>query len=113
MRPNVFTKSKVSLGGEDTCDSENGSFKKSLSKGLLDVSEDAEYLKSIGASLIQQRQDKQDAIDRKLKTAVKEPNWAYTIHELINGSSSTTGAKEILLSVCDGYFLKNPNKTYT
>ena len=82
-------------------------------KGLLDTSEDAEYLKSIGASLVQQRQDKQDAIDRKLKTAVKEPNWAYTIHELINGSSSTTGAKEILLSVCDGHFLKNPNKTYT
>ena len=42
-----------------------------------------------------------------------EPNWAYTIHELINGSASTTGAKEILLSVCDGYFLKHPTKTYT
>ena len=82
-------------------------------KGLLDISEDAEYLKSIGASLVQQRQDKQDAIDRKLKTSVKEPNWAYTINELIHGSKSTTGAKTILLSVCDGHFLKNPNKTYT
>lgn len=41
-----------------------------------------------------------------------EPNWAYTIHELINGSSSTLGAKQILLSVADGYFLKHPTKTY-
>jgi hypothetical protein len=40
------------------------------------------------------------------------PNWTYTIHELINGSASTTGAKQILLSVCDGYFLKHPTKTY-
>jgi len=82
-------------------------------KGLLDTSEDEEYLQSIGASLVQQKQDKQDAIDRKLKTAVKEPNWAYTINELIHGSKSTTGAKTILLSVCDGHFLKNPNKIYT
>jgi hypothetical protein len=41
-----------------------------------------------------------------------EPNWAYTIHELINGSTSTLGAKQILLSVADGYFLKHPTKTY-
>ena len=52
--------------------------------------------------------------DEKLKFEGKklEPNWAYTIHELINGSSSTLGAKQILLSVCDGYFLKHPTKTY-
>ena len=50
--------------------------------------------------------------DKLIYTDVEEPNWAYTIHELINGSSSTTGAKEILLSVCDGYFLKHPTKTY-
>ena len=57
--------------------------------------------------------DKEQAVRQKLATAVKEPNWAYTIHELINGSASTTGAKEILLSVADGYFLKNPNRSYT
>ena len=51
--------------------------------------------------------------DEKLKfTREIEPNWAYTIHELINGSSSTLGAKQILLSVADGYFLKHPTKTY-
>jgi hypothetical protein len=51
--------------------------------------------------------------DEKLEfTREIEPNWAYTIHELINGSSSTLGAKQILLSVADGYFLKHPTKTY-
>ena len=59
------------------------------------------------------RSDAEKRLDDKLiYTDVEEPNWAYTIHELINGSSSTTGAKEILLSVCDGYFLKHPTKTY-
>ena len=79
-------------------------------KGLLDVTD--ENIPT-GASLIQQRMDKEQAVRQKLATAVKEPNWAYTIHELINGSASTTGAKEILLSVADGYFLKNPNRSYT
>ena len=79
-------------------------------KGLLDVTD--ENIPT-GASLIQQRMDKEQAVRQKLATAVKEPNWAYTIHELINGSASTTRAKEILLSVADGYFLKNPNRSYT
>jgi hypothetical protein len=59
------------------------------------------------------RSDAEKRLDDKLiYTDVEEPNWAYTIHELINGSASTTGAKQILLSVCDGYFLKHPTKTY-
>ena len=90
-------------------------------KGLLDTSElDKDYSAEEGknyeyVSDVERRMLEAESLDRavKLKTAVKEPNWAYTIHELINGSSSTTGAKEILLSVCDGHFLKNPNKTYT
>ena len=44
---------------------------------------------------------------------IAKPTWAYTIHELIHGSPSTTGAKQILLSVCDGYFLKHPTKDYS
>ena len=43
---------------------------------------------------------------------IQEPNWAITIFELTNGSASTYGAKQILLSVCDGYFMKHPTKTY-
>jgi hypothetical protein len=59
------------------------------------------------------RSDAEKRLDDKLVYKdVEEPNWGYTIHELINGSSSTTGAKQILLSVCDGYFLKHPTKTY-
>ena len=34
------------------------------------------------------------------------------IFELIGGSQKNWGAKQILLSVCDGYFLKHPTKTY-
>jgi len=34
------------------------------------------------------------------------------IFELIGGSQKNWGAKQILLSVCDGYFLKHPAKTY-
>ena len=34
------------------------------------------------------------------------------IFELIGGSQKNWGAKQILLSVCDGYFVKHPNKTY-
>ena len=41
-----------------------------------------------------------------------KPNWAITIFELTTGSASTYGAKQILLSVCDGYFVKHPTKTY-
>ena len=41
-----------------------------------------------------------------------KPNWAITIFELTTGSASTYGAKQILLSVCDGYFVKHPTKTF-
>jgi len=34
------------------------------------------------------------------------------IFELIGGSKKSFGAKQILLSVCDGYFMKHPTKTY-
>jgi len=34
------------------------------------------------------------------------------IFELIGGSEKAFGAKQILLSVADGYFLRHPNKTY-
>jgi hypothetical protein len=34
------------------------------------------------------------------------------IFELIGGSQKNWGAKQILLSVCDGYFVKHPTKTY-
>jgi hypothetical protein len=60
------------------------------------------------------RSDAEKRLDDKLiYTDVEEPNWSYTINELINGSPSTVGAKQILLSVADGYFLKHPTKTYT
>ena len=60
------------------------------------------------------RSDAEKRLDDKLVyTDVEEPNWSYTINELINGSPSTVGAKQILLSVADGYFLKHPTKTYT
>jgi len=51
--------------------------------------------------------------DDKKEVDIAKPTWAYTIHELIHGSPSTTGAKQILLSVCDGYFLKHPTKDYS
>ena len=35
------------------------------------------------------------------------------IYELLSGSKKSFGAKQILLSVCDGYFMKHPTKTYT
>ena len=60
------------------------------------------------------RSDAEKRLDDKLiYIDVEEPNWSYTINELINGSPSTVGAKQILLSVADGYFLKHPTKTYT
>ena len=34
------------------------------------------------------------------------------IYDLIGGSDKSFGAKQILLSVCDGYFVKHPTKTY-
>ena len=39
-------------------------------------------------------------------------NYGRTIFDLISGSKKSFGGKQILLSVCDGYFLKHPTKTY-
>lgn len=39
-------------------------------------------------------------------------NYAHIIFDLISGSKRSFGAKQILLSVCDGYFMKHPTKTY-
>jgi hypothetical protein len=39
-------------------------------------------------------------------------NYGRTIFDLISGSKRSFGGKQILLSVCDGYFLKHPTKTY-
>ena len=39
-------------------------------------------------------------------------NYARVIFDLISGTKKSFGAKQILLSVCDGYFLKHPTKSY-
>ena len=39
-------------------------------------------------------------------------NYARVIFDLISGTKKSFGAKQILLSVCDGYFLRHPTKTY-
>ena len=41
-----------------------------------------------------------------------EVNFGRTIFDLISGSTRSFGGKQILLSVCDGYFLKHPTKSY-
>jgi len=41
-----------------------------------------------------------------------EPNYAITMFDLLTGTNKSWGAFQILLSVCDGYFLKHPTKTY-
>jgi len=48
------------------------------------------------------------------RTAKSRHKGAYgrVIFELIGGSQKNWGAKQILLSVCDGYFVKHPTKTY-
>jgi hypothetical protein len=38
--------------------------------------------------------------------------YGKVIYDLIGGSEKSFGAKQILLSVCDGYFVKHPTKTY-
>jgi hypothetical protein len=39
-------------------------------------------------------------------------HYGRTIFDLIGGTKKSFGAKQILLSVCDGYFVKHPTKTY-
>jgi len=41
-----------------------------------------------------------------------EMNYGRTIFDLISGSKKSFGGKQILLSVCDGYFMKHPTKDY-
>ncbi len=41
-----------------------------------------------------------------------EVNYGRTIFDLISGSNKSFGGKQILLSVCDGYFMKHPTKDY-
>ncbi len=41
-----------------------------------------------------------------------EVNYGRTIFDLISGSKKSFGGKQILLSVCDGYFMKHPTKNY-
>jgi len=41
-----------------------------------------------------------------------EVNYGRTIFDLISGSKKSFGGKQILLSVCDGYFMKHPSKDY-
>jgi len=39
-------------------------------------------------------------------------NYGSTIFDLISGTNKSFGGKQILLSVCDGYFMKHPTKNY-
>ncbi len=39
-------------------------------------------------------------------------HYGRTVFDLIGGTKKSFGAKQILLSVCDGYFVKHPTKTY-
>ena len=39
-------------------------------------------------------------------------NYGRVVFDLISGTERSFGGKQILLSVCDGYFLRHPTKTY-
>jgi hypothetical protein len=41
-----------------------------------------------------------------------ELNYGSTVFDLISGSKKSFGGKQILLSVCDGYFMRHPTKDY-
>ena len=48
-----------------------------------------------------------------MRTAIGyKGKYGKVIYNLIGGSEKSFGAKQILLSVCDGYFVKHPTKTY-
>ena len=51
---------------------------------------------------------------KKLITQTMDGNKDYgrLMYGFLSGSGQVFGAKQILLSVCDGYFLKHPTKTY-
>ena len=62
------------------------------------------------------RTEKGYSIQTKEKTPQNilegQMNYGRTIFDLISGTNKSFGGKQILLSVCDGYFLKHPTKTY-
>ena len=56
--------------------------------------------------------DTKDSAESYVGRIIK-PNYAITMFDLITGTNKSWGAVQILLSVCDGYFIKHPTKTYT
>jgi len=52
------------------------------------------------------------ATDTRTAKGSFQGEYGQVIFELIGGSQKNWGAKQILLSVCDGYFVKHPTKTY-
>ena len=52
------------------------------------------------------------ATDTRTAKGRFQGEYGRVIFELIGGSQKNWGAKQILLSVCDGYFIKHPTKTY-
>ena len=52
------------------------------------------------------------ATDTRTAKGSFQGEYGRVIFELIGGSQKNWGAKQILLSVCDGYFVKHPTKTY-
>jgi hypothetical protein len=55
------------------------------------------------------------SIQKKHKSSLHsygEVNYGRTIFDLISGTKKSFGGKQILLSICDGYFLKHPTNTY-
>ena len=55
------------------------------------------------------------SIQKKEKSSIHsygEVNYGRTIFDLISGTKKSFGGKQILLSVCDGYFLRHPTNTY-
>ena len=52
------------------------------------------------------------ATDTRTAKGKFQGEYGRVIFELIGGSQKNWGAKQILLSVCDGYFVKHPTKSY-
>jgi len=50
--------------------------------------------------------------DNRNSTGYGGKHYGRTVFDLIGGTKKSFGAKQILLSVCDGYFVKHPTKTY-
>jgi len=50
--------------------------------------------------------------NRTMKNGYSVYNTGSTMNDLVSGNKKNYGAKQILLSVCDGYFVKHPTKNY-